>query len=334
MCSDGVLADRSGELVVKPCKQAEIDFYQTTSAHHDFAYFIPTFVGTLALSQDVGEAASELVSSAKLLSSGSSLPHATLTGATTQSWIASSKRITTDCAIVLENVAAGLRKPNTLDVKLGARLWADDAIPDKREKLDKVASQTTSAPLGFRIAGMKTWMGLDSAGKNDVALDGYKKFDKEYGRSFTVDTVQTGFEEFFFVESAGITRKLGRKVIRRFLEDLRELQHVLEGEESRMYSASLLFVYEGGGPELQEDFEAEKHMLAANGSLGTIASEDVAEVTADEESSEEDKPHFPKIQAVKMIDFAHAAWTPGQGPDENALHGIRNVIKILEDLSK
>jgi len=43
---------------------------------------------------------------------------------------------------------------------------------------------------------------------------------------------------------------------------------------------------------------------------------------------------LPKIQVLKLIDFAHAEWTPGTGPDENVLHGIRNVIKLLDEIQK
>lgn len=230
---------------------------------------------------------------------------------------------------MLENVSSGIRKPNTLDVKLGARLWADDAPPQKRQKLDEQSDNTTSRSLGFRIAGMKVWLGPESTGQSGVGLDGYKTYGKEYGRAFNAETIRKGLDEFFFVESAGIARKLGRKVIRRFLDDLRGLQGVLEKEESRMYSASLLFVYKGDGLGLEEDFGREGELLQANGSLnGTAAEESDADVNS------EVACQLPKIQAVKMIDFAHAAWTPGQGPDENMLFGIRNLITLLDEMTK
>ncbi|MCJ1249847.1 hypothetical protein MMC30_007073 [Trapelia coarctata] len=342
---DGVLSDPSGELIVKPCKQPEIEFYQSTRAHPDFAYYTPTFLGTLSLGQDSVEAASSLASQVKTHSSTLSVPKAAIVSTTPttsgspnaallstppQAWTPSGgQRITTDSAIVLENVSAGLRKPNTLDVKLGARLWADDAPPQKRQKLDDQSDKTTSRALGLRIAGMKTWLGPNSSGQSGVGLDGYKAFGKEYGRAFNIDTVKKGFEDFFFIEGAGVTRKLGRKVIRRFLDDLRGLQGVLEKEESRMYSASVLFVYEGDGAGLEEDFEKEKELLQADAALnGTAAEESDADVDSEEACQ------LPKIQAVKMIDFAHAAWTPEQGPDENVLFGIRNLITILDELTK
>ena len=248
---------------------------------------------------------------------------------------------------MLENVAAGFRKPNILDVKLGARLWADDALVAKRQKLEKVAAETTSAPLGFRIAGMKIWQGENAT---VAGLDGYRIYDKEYGRKMKVENVKEGFGEFFFVEGAGVGARVGKRVIGRFLEDLRGLRSVLEDEESRMYSASLLFVYEGDGAKLKEDLERRDEALEAEarghgngfdgGGAGTVA-EDIEVDHLDDEYYDDDDDdddddakltYPPKIQAVKMIDFAHAGWTPGEGRDQNVLQGIGNVIRILEEL--
>ena len=316
---------------MKPCTQPEIDFYQTTSAHPDFAYYIPEFFGILSVNPDVAVAASavELASTLNLHSRVPSQVNAMVGSAPQQRERHSSKKISAVSQIVMENVTAGLRKPNILDVKLGMRLWADDALPDKRQRLEEVAARTTSQPLGFRIAGMQTWMGPNSAVQDGVGLDGYKRYGKEYGRAFNVDTVWKGFEDFFFVESAGITRRLGKRVIKRFLEDLKGLQGVLEEEESRMYSSSLLFVYEGDGLGLEEDFA----VLDMQPMLSSSTLEDAVAESSDEATDGEEDGQLPKVQAVKMIDFAHAAWTPGQGQDENVLHGIRSVIKILEDLA-
>ncbi|MCJ1288037.1 hypothetical protein MMC26_007390 [Xylographa opegraphella] len=354
---EGILSDVSGEVLAKPCKQAEIDFYESTTAHPDFAYYIPVHCGTLSLGQsrDIPEAAAVLPSSlnADHDAAKDHLESATATGVL-EPWVPSNGgKLNTDCAIVLENVAAGLRKPNILDVKLGARLWADDAPPAKRQKLDDMSQITTSKPLGFRIAGMKTWMGVKAAGLSHVSPDGYKIYDRKYGRSLTPETVREGFENYFFIESAGITKKFARRLIKRFLGALRGLQEVLEKEESRMYSASLLFVYEGDGAGLQADFETEKqvldleteHQLLAlatppDGALPNASPDrtvleteaNIEDEDYDDDDDDEGVGNLPKIQALKMIDFAHASWTPGMGPDENVLHGIRNVISILEDL--
>lgn len=274
-------------------------------------------------------------------------------------------KITTDCAIVMENVAHDYKKPNILDVKLGARLWADDAPPSKRTKLDKVAGETTSTILGYRVAGMRTWQGPHGAGQLGVNEDLYKIYDKNYGRALTTETVIEGFREYFRVETGEKPLKNMRKVIKRFIRDLKDLQEVLETEESRMYSASLLFVYEGDPEALEAAFVTEAEVLkarsarkddktsltnvdgrnhdtpkplndgiASSASSVTLGGGDTASDGVDADSEDGVPPEFPDIQALKLIDFAHAKWTPGQGPDENMLHGIRNVIISLNDLLK
>jgi 1D-myo-inositol-tetrakisphosphate 5-kinase/inositol-polyphosphate multikinase len=35
---------------------------------------------------------------------------------------------------------------------------------------------------------------------------------------------------------------------------------------------------------------------------------------------------------VKMIDFAHAQWTPGKGPDENVIKGLKNIENQMDAL--
>ena len=341
----------SGEFIVKPCSQAEVDFYQSASLHSAFEYYTPKFWGTLSLSSN--PAISQSVSDRNL----PDLPHVIAplfdnghpTTPTLPAWTPSDGgKIDTSTAIVLENMAAHFKKPNVLDVKLGARLWADDAPAAKRQKLEKAAAETTSKPLGFRIAGMKVWQGVQANGHENPSTDGYRVCNKAYGRNLTVETVRQGFKDFFFVKSAAVTKTLACEVIQRFLIDLRGLQEVIEKEESRMYSASLLFIYEGDGHSLQHAFDAEKIILPCTTerlkdkgkaenpvvdatSSRTSSSEEEAD---DAEDDEEDKPHLPKIQAIKLIDFAHAQWTPGQGPDENLLHGVRNVVEILEDLCR
>ena len=47
---------------------------------------------------------------------------------------------------------------------------------------------------------------------------------------------------------------------------------------------------------------------------------------------EDDEETVPKLAAVKMIDFAHAFFVPGKGPDENALKGVRSTTTILKRL--
>lgn len=231
-------------------------------------------------------------------------------------------KIKTETAIVLENVADHYNKPNILDVKLGAQLWANDAPPTKREKLDRVAKETTSKALGIRIAGMRIWEGAETLQESDPALiDGYRLYNKEYGRGLTTENIGSGFETYFQVKKGDGPSKRIKEIIRLFIKDLEGLQHVVENEESRMYSSSLLFVYEGDDMAFQE---------VHNGTTSPLLT-----VSPQEAFSSDDGDEFPNvapIQAMKLIDFAHAEWTPGQGPDHNVLHGIKSVIRILREI--
>jgi 1D-myo-inositol-tetrakisphosphate 5-kinase/inositol-polyphosphate multikinase len=305
-------------------------------------------------------------------------------------WVPSGgKKLDTGLSIVLENIASGFRRPNVLDVKLGARLWGDDAPPAKRNKLDAVAKETTSSSLGYRIAGMKVWTGKNGdtdegsltnpyATKHEgkegakgevIEKDGYRRYDKWYGRTFTDQSVKQGFETFLAGAKAGKVNR-SRMIAQRLVEELRNVQQVLESEESRMYSASVLIVYEGDPEAMEHALEEEKKIPDPRDHDGEEGDDDddddevefeiteeaielvdvqlgnglpqkainisidpsTAQLPAlgDDDDEEEDAP---KVHDLRLIDFAHATWTPGAGPDENVLMGIRSLIKLFEELA-
>lgn len=361
--SDGVLSDPTGALVIKPCTAAEIAFYESANASHQaLAAYMPTFMGTLELnkSPEAAALAAGGVGSDSPDPSGASTPAvppipeaaapAAASGAGTAASLAledvgpmKGKKLSTDTSIVLENVAAGFRKPNILDLKLGARLYDDGTAEAKRARLDKVASETTSSSLGFRIAGMRVWQGegggepQEKRETDEYALfdeaSKYKTFNKLYGRVFNAENVVDGFKEYFLVPSAGHSKATARPIITRLLKDVKGVQAALEAEESRMYSASLLFVYEGDAEAAREaEKAAEKAELDALQTATAAGEKGLNEDDDDEVELDDDEENVPKFAVVKLIDFAHATFRPGQGPDENALRGIRSVAKILEDL--
>jgi inositol-polyphosphate multikinase len=305
-------------------------------------------------------------------------------------WIPSTGRINTSQSIVLENVTSGFRRPNVLDVKLGARLWADDAPPAKRAKLDAVSKETTSFSLGFRIAGMKVWVGttetepqnkfsnqsnvrgLENSASTEqkdqvTEKDGYRHYNKWYGRSFNDKTVKEGLETFLAGAKAGQTDR-SKLIACRLVDELGHVQSVLESEESRMYSASILIVYEGDPQALEEALENESKGLEIkadnsedegseveafdpqhDGSLEIVelrvGDETVTQndfnleihpecIQLADMGEEDDDEESPKVHDLRLIDFAHASWTPGQGPDENVLMGVRSLLRIMEDLGK
>jgi 1D-myo-inositol-tetrakisphosphate 5-kinase/inositol-polyphosphate multikinase len=62
-----------------------------------------------------------------------------------------------------------------------------------------------------------------------------------------------------------------------------------------------------------------------------ILTEKTEEEDEDEDSENEENQVHP-LYIVKLIDFARSKYTPGEGPDENSLTGIRNLIDIYQKL--
>lgn len=406
--SEGVRCTLSGSLIAKPCTQQEVEFYESSALHPAFQEFMPLYIGSLSSAdqqQPLAIAAVQsngaipipvtdqppaaVVGSAESTSSAAGTREAASASGAEAAWVPSGgKKLETGLSIVLENVASGFRRPNVLDVKLGARLWADDAPPAKRTKLDAVSKETTSSSLGYRIAGMKIWTGkngeTDEGALTDpyatkyegaegekgevIQKDGYCRYDKWYGRSFHEGNVKQGFETFLAGAKAGNVDRT-KLVARRLADELRNVQSVLESEESRMYSSSVLVVYEGD-PEAMElaleeekklegrrkeereeeedeeddvDFQIPQEALElVDVQLGDGMSQKAINISIDPQTAQmptdlgddEDEDETPKVHDLRIIDFAHAKWTPGEGPDENVLKGIRSLVKMFEELSE
>ncbi|KAJ1333231.1 inositol-polyphosphate multikinase [Microdochium nivale] len=388
----GTMSDADGELFIKPCTKAEVNFYETAHANHpDFCDIMPLYIGTLILNDDTSEAQIHaqipgLVEHAdiptaikheiqshlhldnraafyppptepptKPLVKVESKPHHTQepTPASKVEWKpkeGKTRKIDTDRAVVLENASFGFQHPNIMDAKLGLRLWADDAPQAKKERFDKIADETTHKNYGFRVAGMRTWNG--SSDPKELDPQKYRIYDKDWGRlTVNDDNIIEKIGSFIFNKEAGIDADLGKTVAGLFAEDLRRVQSILEQHESRMYSASLLFVFEGDGQalraaiaEAKKETDAERATLQATDFSCRIDSgigmgdQDSAQAGQcyddDDDDEDEDFSTFPKIYSLRLIDFAHARFVPGQGPDENILFGVRGLLKIFEKLAE
>jgi len=331
--SPGVLSDVSGSFIVKPCTAEEIRFYESIPAHNpDLLHHVPTFMGTLALSSPEEQEALEVQDP---MSISAALQAQTANDIPTQPGI-QSKPIGAGQALVMENVAFGFTRPNVLDVKLGARLWDDKAPQHKRTKLDAVAAHTTSGTLGFRIAGMRVWKRPRLVGA-DWQCDVY---GKAYGRSFTKDKIRGAFDAFFCPNPAARPPTVNKcNMMRRCDALVAGLQEALETQDSRMYSSSILVVCEADDDALQRalDREAESYARYKRSEVGGNQDSYVAQTPDDDdngedesEDGEEEHKTLSPICRVKLIDFAHAEWTPGSGPDENTLSGIRNLRLTLQ----
>ncbi|KXT12540.1 hypothetical protein AC579_7489 [Pseudocercospora musae] len=300
---DGVLSDESGELLIKPCTQAEIAFYQESLQHHPKFYeLMPTFMGTLSLG---APATSPDVTAVSEDQKDKNLLHG--------------QNIASETAIVLENLEHGFKRANVLDLKLGAVLYhPEQTKAEKAERLDKVAAETTSGSLNFRIAGMKVW--------NGHSFDIYDKF---YGRKFSAENVKDAFATFFSSLGAGgaVRKDDARELLETILAEITKARHSLERSESRMYSASILIVYEGDADALETLMGGDPKTPRVDERAPTTF-----EVKKSQEEEEDEEESPPTTHVVKMIDFAHAAWTPGKGPDTNVITGLKNIEDQMDTL--
>ena len=105
-----------------------------------------------------------------------------------------------------------------------------------------------------------------------------------------------------------------------------------------MYGASILMAYEGDGNALQKALQAEEEISKQRAGSwdsrmdGGKNEEDEREEEEKDEDQDEDEDESPRVYTVKLIDFAHATWTPGFGPDENALRGVRNIVRLVKEM--
>lgn len=339
----GTLSDVHGELFIKPCVKSEIDFYQAANERHQgFADLMPTFMGMLRLNDatevsSMDEALPALVAQATegLKAQPKTSAPAVQPAKDNVTWVPTKgKKIVTDEAVVLENATYGFKQPNILDVKMGVRLWADDAPLEKKKRFDKISSETTHKDLGFRIAGMRVYRG--SADESELNDDLYKIYDKDYGRvHVNTKNVGSALRQFLFNDAAGIDDELAKAVARAFLVDLRRVRLVLESEESRMYSSSLLFVFEGDGDALRAAIDENNALANSEASRSSEKWDSPTRSNVRVDSGigmeEDDELTMPKIYTLKLIDFAHAEFCYGKGPDENVLKGVRSLIKIFEE---
>ena len=158
LCSDGLRCHLSGSLIAKPCTHEEVAFYESSVHHPNIHAFMPQYLGTLTASDKQPSlsiapgaqnhsrsALSSLVTPSngfteKNPASAHHHRHHHHKITPEKAWTPSGgRKLDTGISIVLENIAEGFKRPNVLDVKLGSRLWADDAPPAKRAKLDAVS---------------------------------------------------------------------------------------------------------------------------------------------------------------------------------------------------
>ncbi|XP_077228151.1 inositol polyphosphate kinase 2 alpha [Tasmannia lanceolata] len=89
--------------------------------------------------------------------------------------------------LVMEDLTSKFHHPSVFDIKIGSRTWYPKATEDYIQKCLKKDRESTSLPLGFRIAGLQIYENKDS---------GFWKPVKERVKRFTVDDVRLVLRKF------------------------------------------------------------------------------------------------------------------------------------------
>ncbi|KAA1078493.1 hypothetical protein PGT21_035654 [Puccinia graminis f. sp. tritici] len=227
--------------------------------------------------------------------------------------------------IILENLTYKRSKPaqlfihpNVIDIKLGQRLYDDRATPEKQERMNRAALETTSAKFGIRLTGAQLWKNLNGE---------YSSVPKSFGKSIKPDgsDLQTNFNSLFPISNhkkqdddhhhlthstQGLPSNLLKIIIdRSIIPKIQTIQAYLSSFNWRIYGASLLIVFEADLTTLQA-------ILASSTTTTTTTAQ----------------PDHYHLASVKVIDFAHVELA--DSPDQGLLKGIQSTLDLFHQLSQ
>jgi len=138
--------------------------------------------------------------------------------------------------IVIEDATAGFAKPCILDIKIGRQSYGEDADEAKKANMAAKDQKSTTWSLGARITAVKVYQ---------VETGDYIKKSKDYGKTIKTENFQSALSEYFHNG-----KELRRGLIPKFLEKIMEIKEWIESQgELRLYSSSILFVYDGEGSD-------------------------------------------------------------------------------------
>jgi len=136
--------------------------------------------------------------------------------------------------IVIEDLTHGFKKPCILDVKIGRQSYGEDASPEKKASMEAKDKKSTTWTLGARITAMKVYQ---------TETGDYIKKGKAEGKDVTTENFRAALSEYFHNG-----KELRKELIPKFLEKIYKIKEWIESQsELRLYSSSILFVYDGEG---------------------------------------------------------------------------------------
>eukprot|EP00727_Mastigamoeba_balamuthi_P005291 m51a1_g14760 putative inositol hexakisphosphate kinase 3 (308) ;mRNA; f:342281-343608 len=133
--------------------------------------------------------------------------------------------------LALEDLTRVYARPSITDLKLGVRQCGDDAPPEKLASNTAKCESSTSSKLGLRLSGMLVF---------EPGTQKYRFTDKYAGRAFDAEALKAGIESFF-----NDGQKFRYELVDPFLARLRTLHGIFVSAPYKMYSTSLLMMYDG-----------------------------------------------------------------------------------------
>ncbi|KAJ2000919.1 hypothetical protein GGI04_003956 [Coemansia thaxteri] len=227
--------------------------------------------------------------------------------------------------ICLENLVDGYENPCIVDIKIGTQLHDVDAPPEKVARMMKKAKATTVGTHGVRVCGMM--------------VPGVSSPSRDWLAGLTADTIGDAFARFFSAAETAVSAEYRRFVIRQFILEVEDLAEVIRSVETRMYSSSLLFVYDASKAKYEQfiaESKGDPSSIDAREDCGGGDYDTSHEGSSNDDgcASDDDDDDDPSdgLLDMKAIDFAHSHWVPGQGPDERYLFGLGKLVSILRSL--
>jgi len=221
--------------------------------------------------------------------------------------------------IVLEDLTKGFNKPCILDLKMGTRMYGDFATEAKRKSQRKKSKRSTSLKLGIRFCGSQRF---------SYSQRGFETIDKYVGRNADEEELKILLKKFFTCRGS-----LKSEVIDDVMKNVSKIrQKLIDLQEYRFYSSSLLIIYEGED-EQRQSFDEDRQ-------------EDSTDCQEFAEASAEDNfkrrrhcPDRPCGVTMKIIDFANVSLPSlggeacsHQGPDDGFIMGLDNLYQLLQNI--
>ncbi|PWN29188.1 SAICAR synthase-like protein [Jaminaea rosea] len=265
--------------------------------------------------------------------------------------------------VALEDLlSGGFEKANVLDVKLGTQLWDEmDASHEKQERMEAAAKATTSAETGIRLTSWRTW---DSQAEDGAGQ--FRSMGKAFGKAISADQLPLGLTAFFGLlrgkeaqEFEEIDQRAAKDAVAvadaakspvlegptlisstprlpfhlvhplltlHLLPQLDRLIGLMSQLEVRIRGGSLLVVFEGELNALWRRM-SERAIPPAKGDEAEEKKE--GEDQLHDAKTPKERKRSPPLVKLRLIDFAHSRFVPGQGPDEGLLKGLRTLRALL-----